>query len=93
MRVNLIAQISTLPGNGVKSAPVSLTVRPTCGVAGDYQYATDSAAVLRLLRRHTDLSADVITRFEGEMYSYPSARLSRVELSENVLTEIGYFVE
>jgi hypothetical protein len=78
---------------GAKSIPLSLTIRPACGLPGDYQFATDSAALVRMLHKKTDLSFDAIKRFEGEIYSNPSARLLGVELSESVLTELGYFID
>ncbi len=93
MRVNLIAQMADPLEFGGKSVPLSLTVRPSCGVPGDYQYTTDSAALLRMLHKKTDLSSDTLKRFEGEIYSYPSACLLGVELSETVLSEIGYFID
>jgi hypothetical protein len=77
----------------MKAVPLSLTIRPSCGLPGEYVYTTDSAALLRMLRRATDLSSDALNRFEGEMFSDPCARLLGVELSESVLTEIGYFIE
>ena len=93
MRVNLITQMDSTLEIGAKSVPLSLTIRPACGLPGDYQFATDSAALVRLLHKKTDLSFDTIKRFEGEIYSNPSARLLGVELSESVLTELGYFID
>ena len=72
---------------------LSLTIRPACGVPGDYQFSTDSASLMQMLRKKTELSSTVIQRFEGELKSSPSARLLGVELSERVLTEIGYFID
>jgi hypothetical protein len=93
MRVNLITQMDSTLEIGGRTVPLSLTIRPACGLPGDYQYATDSAALVRLLHKKTDLSFDTIKRFEGEIYSNPSARLLGVELSESVLTELGYFID
>jgi hypothetical protein len=93
MRMNIITQMSTPLNDGAKTIPLSLTIRPSCGVPGDYQFATDSAALMRMLQKKTDLSRDALKRFEGEMYSVPCARLMGVELSESVLTEIGYFID
>ena len=93
MRVNLITQMANTFEFGAKTVPLTLTIRPSCGLPGDYHYATDSAALLRMLHKKTDLSFDTIKQFEGEIYSNPSARLLSVELSESVLTEIGYFID
>jgi hypothetical protein len=60
---------------------------------GDYEYPTDSTALLRLLRRQTDLPDSVLQRFEASLRTPVGARLLGVELSESVLTEIGYFID
>ena len=93
MRVNLITQCSNQPRSVTGAVPLSLTIRPACGLPGEYEYLTDSAELLRLLHKQTDLPASVLKRFEGNLLTSPSARLLGVELSERVLTEIGYFVE
>jgi hypothetical protein len=93
MKVNLITQVSVPSASGRTSIPVSLTIRPACGLPGEYQYPTDSASLMRMLRLKTDLPATVLHRFEGELLSATRARLLGVELSERVLTDIGYFVD
>jgi hypothetical protein len=88
MRVNLIAQ----PFRGSKSSngkvPLSLTIRPACSLPGEYQFPTDSEALMLLLRQKTDLAAPVLERFEGKLCAPVGARPLGVELSEHVLTEI-----
>jgi len=94
MRMNLIALKSGRSiKEGGKTIPLSLILRPACGVPGDYAYSTDSAALMGMLHEKTDLPSNTLNRFEGDMCSYASARLMGVELSESVLTEIGYFID
>jgi hypothetical protein len=93
MRVNLITQCSGFSDSGAGSIPLSLTIRPACGLPGDYEYPTDSAALLRLLRQQTDLSADALQRFEKSLRDPHGAKLLGVELSDTVLTKIGYFID
>ena len=93
MRVNLITEPSDRIMPGARTIPISMTIRPSCGLPGDYQYPTDSAALLRLLKLQTDLSASVLQRFEENLYSLSGAKLLGVELSEKVLTDIGYFID
>lgn len=93
MRMNIITRMSATFNDGAKTIPLSLTIRPSCGLPGDYQFATDSEALMRMLQKKTDLSRDTLKRFEGEMYSSSCARLTGVELSDSVLTEIGYFID
>ncbi len=94
MRVNLIAQTSAtsfVPGTA--NMPLSLLIKPACGVPGDYVYPIDSAALLRLLKAETSLPQSVLQKFKENLQRFMSARILAVELSERVLTEIGYFVE
>jgi hypothetical protein len=93
MRVNLITKSSMQFRSAHGTVPLSLTIRPACGLPGDYEFSTDGTALLRMLHRQTDLPASVLKRFEDSLFDSPSAKLLGVELSENVLTEIGYFVD
>jgi hypothetical protein len=91
MRVNLITQSAGQPGFG--TIPLSLTIKPACGLPGDYEYPTDSAALIRMLRAQTDLPGTVIQRFEDDLRAGFGARLLGVELSDKVLTTIGYYID
>lgn len=93
MRVNLITQPSGYSPSGDGAIPLSLTIRPACGLPGDYQCPTDSSTLLKLLRKETDLPATVLQRFEGSLFAPFGAKLLGVELSERVLTDIGYFID
>ena len=93
MRVNLITQPASIPTSGKGAIPLCLTIKPSCGLPGDYEYLTDSAALMRLLRQQTDLPASVLQRFEGKMWDSTGARLLGVELSDRLLTDIGYFID
>jgi hypothetical protein len=93
MRVNLITQPSVRSKPCRGKIPLSLTIRPACGLPGDYQFPTDSDALMRLLRKETSLPAPVLERFEGKLGAPIGARLLGVELSESVLTDIGYFID
>jgi hypothetical protein len=46
-----------------------------------------------LLRDETNLPATALDRFEGRLGTPVGARLLSVELSDNTLTNIGYFVD
>ena len=93
MRVNLTAQLPNRFEAGSGTIPISLTIRPACGLPGDYEYPTDSATLLKLLRQQTDLPAHVLQSFERNLHTPLGARLAGVELSERVLTDIGYFID
>jgi hypothetical protein len=93
MRVNLITQPTDCWKSRPGTIPLSLTIRPACGLPGDYKCPTDSAALLRLLRQQTDLPAHVLERFEENLRASVTAKLLGVELSESALTKIGYFID
>jgi hypothetical protein len=93
MRVNLITN-APAPITSVKGAiPLSLTIKPACGLPGDYEYRTTLSALMQMLRQKTDLPAAVLQRFEGSMWDKLGARLLGVDLSDRVLTDIGYFID
>ncbi len=91
MRMNLITQTSGQSPAG--AVLLSLTLKPACGLPGDYEYPTDSTTLIRLLRAQTDLPGTVLQRFEDDLRAGFSARLLGVELSETLLTNIGYFID
>lgn len=93
MRVNLITRPSSGSGSGTGTIPISLTIRPACGLPGDYECPTDSSALLLMLRKETDLPAYVLQRFEQNLRARLDARLLGVDLSDTALTEIGYFID
>lgn len=93
MRVNLITQPSGHANPLRGKIPLSLTIRPACGVPGEYKFPTDSDTLMQLLRKETNLRAPALERFEGKLTAPAEARLLGVELSETVLTDIGYFVD
>jgi hypothetical protein len=93
MRVNLITRPSRPTTSVAGTIPLLLTIRPACGIPGDYECHMDSAALLRLLRQQTDLPGYVLETFERRLHSPADARLLGVELSERVLTDIGYFID
>jgi hypothetical protein len=91
MRVNFTARPSVSQHEGAQA--VHLTIKPSCGVPGDFSFTTDCATLVRMLRQKTDLRLTAIEDFERELEAARSARLFRVEMSDSALTEIGYFVD
>jgi hypothetical protein len=93
MRVNLTTRPSPRPAPRAGSIPLTLTIRPACGLPGDYECAIDAELLMRMLRRQTDLPGYVLEGFERSLRTQVDARLPGVELSETVLTDIGYFID
>ena len=93
MLVNLITEQFGGSEASRGNIPLSLTIRPACGFPGEYRFPTDSEALMRLLRQKTNLSAPVLEKFESKLCTPLGARLLGIELSESVLTDIGYFID
>lgn len=93
MRVNLIAQAGDSQGAIANGAAISLTVRPACGIPGDFFYNTNRISLLHLLQKETELHSAILERFEIELAVNKRARLLGVEMSERTLERIGYFVD
>jgi len=74
------------------SPTVILTVRPACKLPGDYRYTTDGKSLLKILRQGTELRSSVLESFEQDLQITRAAKLLDVEMSDRVLTELGYFV-
>jgi hypothetical protein len=93
MRVNLSTRPLVNSPAHTGTISLRLTIRPACGIPGDYECQMDSGALMRLLRQQTDLPAAVLEVFEKKLRVPLGARLPAVELSEAVLTDIGYFID
>ena len=91
--MDLTAQTPERLLSNLATVPVSLKLRPACGLPGEHMYATDSHALLSMLKQQTDLSKPVLDRFMTELRFAPSARLRGVELDDRILKKIGYFVD
>ena len=73
--------------------PLWLTIRPACGLPGEFVCPTNSKELLQILRNKTELPTSVLERFFGELRVHSSVRLLGVDLSDSHLTRIGYFVD
>jgi hypothetical protein len=82
---------STKPHRG--TVRYSLTVKSAFGFPGEYQTQTTRDQLLHLLKSKTHLARIKIERFDRSMSTADGARLLDVELSEALLTEIGYFID
>ncbi len=92
MRVNLFANVSSQSPEAGPS-PVMLTIKPACGLPGTYEYKTDSAALLNMLHRRTDLNGSVLSQFRKNLMSSNTVRLLGVDIKDQALEEIGYFID
>ena len=79
--------------SGTKSVPLSVTIKPANNVLGSFEYQTDSNALLQLLRKKTDLSGYVLEAFRSELEISRQGRIRAVNFQEEILQEIGYFID
>ena len=93
MRVNLTAHTGSFERESGASESVVLTVRPACRIPGDFRFMTDGKSLLKMLRQGTELRSSVIESFEKDLQLTRAAKLLGVEMSDRMLTEIGYFVD
>jgi hypothetical protein len=94
MRMNLMTSPATdSPRSNNGKAPLSLTLRPACGLPGEYKLSIGSGELIRILRKETSLPSTVLERFESGFQSLSNAKLLGVDLSDKVLTEIWYFID
>ena len=93
MRVNIAALTRDQQADRSFSIPVTVQIRPSRGVAGEHLYTTDAHTLLNMLKRRTELSGCVLDGFMSQLKMASSARLSGVELNDNTLREIGYFID
>lgn len=92
MRMNLDARAMTSQSSDLAEDRICLTIRPACSLPGNYSWVTNRDALRRMLRR-TELPSTVLEKFETGIYSPKGASLPAVELSEEILTQIGYFID
>ncbi len=93
MRVTLAALASERHSSRSYDVPVLVQVQPSRGMQGQHSYKTDTYALRSMLKRRTDLSGLAIDGFISQLKSASGARLSGVELNDQTLREIGYFVD
>ena len=92
MRVNLVANILTQsPEAG--PTPISLVIKPACGLPGTYEYKTDSVSLLNMLHRRTDLNGSVLSEFKKNIQTLNQVKLLGVDIKDQALEEIGYFID
>ncbi len=94
MRVTLAALASEQTKLRSFDTPVTVQIRPSRGgLQGEHCYTTDTYALRNMLTRRTDLSGLDIDGFMSQLRTGSGARLSGVELNDQTLREVGYFVD
>jgi hypothetical protein len=92
MRVNIRARSPHPQASDFRTLPLAVTIENSRGIKANYQHATTAAELLHLLDKRTDLNAAVLDRFREELKFTHTAKLSDIEMSDEVLEAIGFFV-
>lgn len=93
MRVTVAASASTPNANRSFGVPVTVKVRPSCGVPGEHSFTINSHELKSILRRDTELSGVVIDCFMDQLSRCPVAKLPAITLADRTLREVGYFID
>jgi len=91
MRVNLRAH--AIPSQFESKSRVILRISPSRPVPGDYTCSHDGDRLMKMLRKNTDLPTSVLERFKSEMCRPSGGRLLGVDLDDQALKEVGYFID
>ncbi len=94
MRISLHARTSLpLSQPRPSNVPLLVLIRPSNHVEGSFEYQTDRESLLELLREKTDLSGYVLDTFRRDLEQLAQGRLQAVKVKDEVLEQIGYFID
>ena len=94
MRISLQANsLVSSPILTLNNVPLTITIRPANNLAGTFNFQMSSNALLKLLRYKTNLSAVALRTFRWNLQLSAKSRISAVTIKDDVLQEIGYFVD
>jgi hypothetical protein len=93
MRVHLIATVALDHPLEGGIFPILLKIKPAFGLAGEYQFKTDTRALMTVLYKRTDLNGSVLEKFSNSLCHSPKVRLPNIDLPDQALEEMGFFID
>jgi hypothetical protein len=90
--MNIRARAPRQLSQDLRSLPLFVTIETARGLAANYQHSTTAQELLDMLDKRTDLNAAVLERFREELRFSQQAKLCDVEMSEELLEKIGFFI-
>ena len=90
--MNIRARAPRQLSQDFRTLPLFVTIETARGLAANYQHSTTAQELLDLLDKRTDLNAAVLDRFREELRFSQQAKLSDVEMSEELLEKLGFFI-
>lgn len=90
--MNIRARLPKRLSQDFRGLPLFVTIETARGLHANYQHSTTAQELLDLLDKRTDLNAAVLDRFREELRFAQCAKLNDVEMSEELLETLGFFV-
>ena len=92
MRMNIRARLPKQLSHDFRGLPIFVTIETARGLHANYQHSTTAQELFEMLDKRTDLNAAVLDRFREDLRFSQQAKLSDVEMSEELLEKLGFFV-
>ncbi len=92
MRMNLRAHLPKKYSQDFRTLPILVTLETARGLPANCQHSTTAQELLEVLDKRTDLNGAILDRFREELRFAQQAKLSNVEMSEELLEKLGFFV-
>ena len=93
MRFNLFAKSSQQLTSEKQAIPLSMVMKTATGAASTFEFETNSAQLLKLLREEGTMSPYALDLFLDGMRRDRNAPLYGVSLTDKALTDMGYFID
>ena len=94
MRISLQATSLESPSfQHFNNVPLAVTIKPANNLPGSFDFQTNSTALLKLLRQKTDVSDGTLENFHDDLRFTARSRIAALTLKDEVLQEIGYFID
>ena len=92
MRMNIRARMPKQFSQDYRTVPLFVTLETARGLRANYQRSTTAQELLEMLDKRTDLNSADLDRFRQELRLAKDAKLTDVEMSEELLGSLGFFV-
>jgi hypothetical protein len=92
MRMNIRAHLPNRLSQDFRTLPILVTLETARGLPANCQHSTTAQELFEILDKRTDLNGAVLEQFREELRFAKQARISNVEMSEDLLEKLGFFV-
>lgn len=92
MRMNIRAHSPKKLSQDFRTLPILVTLETARGLPANCQHSTTAQEWFEILDKRTDLNATILEQFREELRFSQQARITNVEMSEELLEALGFFV-